>query len=162
MYGGKIMKIKISNAMRYIVACAILAGCSDNSISLDINDKGVYTKQGNGIYYMSIEEDGLNYMIYDVELRKDSVAVNVFYFNRNNPSYKVTTALHPKEMQMINLKPFTRYTIENHSNGDRNGGCVTFKTDSFGRPLVDTYKELNTVDEIVSHMDNAPNRELSK
>ena len=90
------MKIKISNAMRYIVACAILAGCSDNSISLDINDKGVYTKQGNGIYYMSIEEDGLNYMIYDVELRKDSVAVNVFYFNRNNPSYKVTTALHPE------------------------------------------------------------------
>ena len=119
-------------------------------------------RQGNGIYYMSIEEDGLNYMIYDVELRKDSVAVNVFYFNRNNPSYKVTTALHPKEMQKINLKSFTRYTIENHSNGDRNGGCVTFKTDSFGRPLVDTYKELNTVDEIVSHMDNAPNRELSK
>ena len=47
MYGGKIMKIKISNAMRYIVACAILAGCSDNSISLDINDKGVYTKHVN-------------------------------------------------------------------------------------------------------------------
>ena len=152
MYGGKIMKIKISNAMRYIVACAILAGCSDNSISLDINDKGVYTKQGNGIYYMSIEEDGLNYMIYDVELRKDSVAVNVFYFNRNNPSYKVTTALHPKEMQKINLKSFTRYTIENHSNGDRNGGRVIFKTDSLGRPLVNTYKELNTVDEIVLHM----------
>ena len=151
------MKIKTSNVIRYIIICVILAGCSDNSISFDINDKGVYTKEGNGIYYMLIEEDGLNYMMYDVELRKDSVAVNVFYFNRNNPSYKVTTALHPKEMQMINLKPFTRYTIENHSNGDRNGGCVTFKTDSLGRPLVDTYKEINTVDEIVSHMNTNSN-----
>ena len=156
------MKIKLSNVIRYIIVCIILAGCTNNSIYLDITNKAIYTKQGNGIYYMLIEEDGLNYMMYDVELRKDSVAVNVFYFNRNNPSYKVTTALHPKEMQKINLKSFTRYTIENHSNGDRNGGCVTFKTDSFGRPLVDTYKELNTVDEIVSHMDNAPNRELSK
>ncbi len=35
---------------------------------------------------MLIEEDGLNYMMYDVELRKDSVAVNVFYFNRYNPT----------------------------------------------------------------------------
>ena len=151
------MKIKTSNVIRYIIICVILAGCSDNSISFDINDKGVYTKEGNGIYYMLIEEDGLNYMMYDVELRKDSVAVNVFYFNRNNPSYKVTTALHPKEMQKINLKSFTRYTIENHSNGDRNGGCVTFKTDSLGRPLVDTYKEINTVDEIVSHMNTNSN-----
>ena len=140
------MKIKTSNVIRYIIICVILAGCSDNSISFDINDKG------NGIYYMLIEEDGLNYMMYDVELRKDSVAVNVFYFNRYNPSYKVITAPRIKEMQMINLKPFTRYTIENHSNGDRNGGRVIFKTDSLGRPLVNTYKELNTVDEIVLHM----------
>lgn len=145
------MKIRISNVIRYIIVCVILAGCTDNSIYLDINDKGIYTKQGNGIYYILIEEDGLNYMMYDVELRKDSVAVNVFYFNRYNPSYKISTALRPKEMQMINLKPFTIYTIENHSNGDRNGGRVIFKTDSLGRPLVDTYKELNTVDEIVSH-----------
>lgn len=151
------MKIKLSNVIRYIIVCIILAGCSDNSISFDINDKGVYTKEGNGIYYMLIEEDGLNYMMYDVELRKDSVAVNVFYFNRYNPSYKVITAPRIKEMQMINLKPFTRYTIENHSNGDRNGGCVIFKTDSLGRPLVNTYKELNTVDEIVSHMNTNGN-----
>ena len=74
------MKIKTSNVIRYIIICVILAGCSDNSISFDINDKGVYTKEGNGIYYMLIEEDGLNYMMYDVELRKDSVAVNVFYY----------------------------------------------------------------------------------
>lgn len=53
------MKIKTSNVIRYIIVCVILAGCSDNSISFDINDKGVYTKEGNGIYYMLIEEDGL-------------------------------------------------------------------------------------------------------
>ena len=38
------MKIKISNVIRYIIVCIILVGCTDNSIYLDINNKGVYTK----------------------------------------------------------------------------------------------------------------------
>lgn len=52
---------------------------------------------------------------------------------------------------MIKLKPLTTYTIENHSNGDINSGVVFFKTDSLGRPLVNTYKELNRADEYSLH-----------
>lgn len=143
-------KNKISKAIQYIIVCMIMAGCTDNSISFDFNRNAVYTQEGNGIYNLFVEEEGLNLMAYSVEWREGSEAANVFYFNRHNPSYKVVKRNTP-EIPMIKLKPLTTYTIENHSNGDINPGVVFFKTDSLGRPLVNTYKELNRVDEYSLH-----------
>ena len=150
--GGRIMKVKANNPILCIVVCMLFAGCTDNSIYSDITTEAVCTKRGNNIISLTIEEDGVNYNLYNVELRNDSMATNVFYFDRNNPSYKVVSVLqHSMEKQMINLKPCTVYKVENHSNGDRGYGCFTFKTDSRGKPLAETYKELNTVRDVVSH-----------
>lgn|GEM_PF-6783141 len=57
-------KNKISNAIQYIIVCMIMAGCTDNSISFDFNRNAVYTQEGNGIYNLFVEEEGLNLMAY--------------------------------------------------------------------------------------------------
>lgn len=63
-------KNKISNAIQYIIVCMIMAGCTDNSISFDFNRNAVYTQEGNGIYNLFVEEEGLNLMAYSVEWRE--------------------------------------------------------------------------------------------
>lgn len=88
-----IMKVKANNPILCIVVCMLFAGCTDNSIYFDITTEGVCTKRDNNIISLTIEEDGVNYNLYNVELRNDSMATNVFYFDRNNPSYKVVSVL---------------------------------------------------------------------
>lgn len=73
-------KNKISNAIQYIIVCMIMAGCTDNSISFDFNRNAVYTQEGNGIYNLFVEEEGLNLMAYSVEWREGSEAANGILF----------------------------------------------------------------------------------
>lgn len=115
--------------MLFLNICACIS-CSDNysSIHIDKNQKAIVSCVDKALKRVTID-DGDKTILYESfsEIKQTSI----IYFEKLNPSFKITMSLKIKENYILNLKASAKYTITSYGlNGDRGPKILTFETDN--------------------------------
>lgn len=110
-----------------------LTSCHDNSICINLKESEIHSCNGSTLSRVMIEENKNANKSYYVELIRHDLGKDFFNVQHPDSNYVITELpFDTIKNSNFRLKPSTKYTITNLSNGDAAGCPVFIATDING------------------------------
>jgi hypothetical protein len=124
--------IKKQSVLYLLLIAFIVASCSGNSISVDVEQQCVKSCSGKVIRRLYLTSTD-NQDCYFFKLLPGKNGTAVFDLTSINTDYSVEVFYRPLDLNNFQLRPEMEYTIANRSVGDAGPDDVIIRTDKDGR-----------------------------